>query len=134
MKTSLWQKAASTIGGALEVAASPFQPVADKAAQAWRFPGGLATAARFAKQLVKLSTESEKTHRTVNAEAHSKDTSAQFRYYRFNVQRGMDEIGLEEWDNWDLIVTLTRNYLEELADVLAECAKDLLHPPGFESK
>jgi predicted acylesterase/phospholipase RssA len=133
-KTGLLQKAALTIGGALKVVVSPFQPVADKAAQAWRFPGGLATAARFAEQLVKLSTESEKTHRTINAEVNSKDASAQFQYYRFNVQRGMDEIGLEEWDNWDLIVTLTRNYLEDSADVLAECAKDLLHPPGFESK
>jgi len=58
-----------------------------------------------------------------------------FRYYRFNVQNGMDDIGLEEWQNWHLMVSLTRNYLDSV-DVLArltECAKDLLHPPGFES-
>jgi len=128
------RKAAMTFGGALRKAASPIQPVADKVAQLGRFPGGFFTATRFLQELVKLSTESEKTHRTMYAEAHSKDLSAQFRYYRFNVQNGMDNIGLEEWQNWDLIVTLTRNYLGSV-DVparLTECAKGLLHPPGFE--
>jgi hypothetical protein len=65
----------------------------------------------------------------------SKDLSSQFRYYRFNVQNGMDDIGLEEWQNWDLMISLTRNYLDSV-DVpasLTECARDLLHPPGFES-
>jgi len=128
-------KAATMVGGAFRKAALPIRLVADKATQLGRFPGGFSTATRFLQELVKLSTESEKTHGTMYAEAHSRDSSAQFRYYRFNVQNGMDDIGLEEWQNWDLMVTLTRNYLDSV-DVptrLTECAKDLLHPPGFES-
>jgi len=128
-------KAATTVGGALRKAAWPIRLVGDKATQLGRFPCGFATATRFLQELVKISTESEKTHGTMYAEAHSKDLSAQFRFYRFNVQNGMDDIGLEEWQNWDLMVALTRNYLDSV-DVparLTECAKDLLHPPGFES-
>jgi len=90
---------------------------------------------RILQELVKLSTESEKTHGTMYAEAHSKDLAAQFWYYRFNVQSGMDDIGLEEWQNWDLMVSVTQNYLNSV-DVparLTECARDLLYPPGFES-
>jgi predicted acylesterase/phospholipase RssA len=134
MKVGL-RKAATTVVGAFRKAARPIQPVADKAAQLGRFPGGFSTATRFLQELVKLSTESERTHGTTYAEAHSRDLSGQFRYHRFNVQNGMDDIGLEEWQNWDLMVSLTRNYLDSV-DVparLTECARDLLHPPGFES-
>jgi hypothetical protein len=121
--------------GAFGKVASLLRPVADKAAQLGQFPGGLSTATRFFNQeLVKLSTQSEKTHRTMYAEAHSDDLSMRFPYYRFNVQNGMDDIGLEEWRNWDLLVTLTRIYLDsvDVAARLTKCAGDLLHPPGFE--
>ena len=116
-------------------AASPIRSVVEKATQLGRFPGGFATATRFLQELAKLSTESEKTHGVMYAESDSNDSSAQFRYYRFNVQNDMGDIGLEEWQQWDLIVTLTRNYLDSV-DVparLTQCARDLLHPPRFES-
>jgi hypothetical protein len=47
----------------------------------------------------------------------------------------MEEIGLQEWDNWALITGLTRTYLEsvDIPAKLEECAKSLLHPPSFES-
>ena len=115
---------------------SPIQAVADKIAQVTRVPAGFSTSIRFAEQLVKLSTESEKTHGNVYAEAHSPELSTQFPYFRFNVQNGMEEIGLEEWDNWVLITGLTRTYLEsvDIPAKLQECAKSLLHPPSFESR
>jgi hypothetical protein len=131
MKVGL-QKAAMTVGRVFKKATSL---IADKPTQLGRFPGGFSTATRLLQELVKLSAESEKTHGAMYAEAHSKDSSGQFRYHRFNVQNGMDDIGLEEWQNWDLMVSLTRNYLDSV-DVparLTECARDLLHPPGFES-
>lgn len=128
-------KAATMVGGAFQEFASTIRPMTDKVAEFGRFPGGLSTAVQFLKELVKLSTQSEKTHGEVYAEAHSRDLSAQFPYYRFNVQNGLDDIGLEEWQNWNLMVSLTRNYLDS-ADVsprLTECAGDLLHPPRFVS-
>jgi len=126
------RKAGLKLGGLIK---KPASLVADKAVQLARFPVSLSTTTRFLKELVKLSTESEKTHNTLDAEARSNDASAQFRYYRFNVQNGMDDVGLEEWQNWDLMVTLTRNYLDstEISARLTECARDLLHPPGLES-
>jgi len=112
------------------------QTVVDKATQVARIPTGISASIRFAEQIVKLSTESEKTHGNVYAEANSKDASVHFPYFRFNVQNGMDEIGLEEWDNWVLITGLTRTYLEsiDIPAKLEECAKLLLHPPRFESR
>jgi predicted acylesterase/phospholipase RssA len=120
--------------GAFGKVASLFRPIADKAAQLGQFPGELSTATQFFQEQVKLSTQSEKTHRTMYAEAHSNDLSTRFPYYRFNVQNGMYDIGLEEWRNWDLVVVLTRNYLDsvDVAARLTKCAGDLLHPPGFE--
>jgi hypothetical protein len=86
------------------------------------------TSIRFAEQLVKLSTESEKTHGTVFNEANSRDVSVQFPYFRFNVQNGMEEIGLEESDNRVLITSLTRTYLEsiDIPTKLEEFAKGIL--------
>ena len=116
-------------------AALPIRYVVEKATQLGWFPRGFATATGFLQELTKLSIESEKTHGVMYAESHSNDSSAQFQYYRFNVQNGMDDIGLQEWQQWDLIVTLTRIYLDSV-DVharLTQCARDLLHPPRFES-
>ena len=128
----MMQNAGLKFGGIIKKSASL---IADKAVQLGRFPGGFFTTTRFLRELVKLSTESEKTHNTLDAEARSKDVSAQFRYYRFNVQNGMDDTGLEEWQNWDLMASLTRNYLDssEVSARLTECARNLLHPPGLES-
>jgi predicted acylesterase/phospholipase RssA len=132
----LLQATTSKIGKLFRTAKSPLRTAADKAAQVAQIPAGISTSIRFAEQLVKLSTESEKTNGNVYAEAHSGEPSVQFPYFRFNVQNGMEEIGLEEWDNWVLITGVTRTYLEsvDIPTKLEECAKALLHPPGFESR
>ena len=62
------RKGATTLWGAFGKAASP---ILDKAAQLGRFPGGFSTATRFLQELVKLSTESEKTHGIMYIEAHA---------------------------------------------------------------
>ena len=108
------RKAANMAWGLFGKAASPIRSVVEKATRLGRFPGGFATATRFLQELAKLSTESEKTHGVMYTESYSNDSSVQFRYHRFNVQNGMDDIGLEEWQQWDLILTLTRNYLDSV--------------------
>jgi len=110
-------------------------PLADTATQFSRIPGGIMTLKRFAQELVKLSTQSESTHRNMWELANSSDPSQQFPYYRFNVPSGMDEIGLEEWRDMIKMSALTRSYLltPSVESELEQCAESLLNPAQFES-
>jgi hypothetical protein len=85
--------------------------------------------------LVSLSTGSESTHLRVYREANSKDEAAQFPYFRFNVLRGMDDIGLEEWSKVEVMTDFTRSYLQSplVDDELRRCAGGLVNPAAFES-
>jgi predicted acylesterase/phospholipase RssA len=111
------------------------QPVTDKITKLARIPGGLINVAQIVEALVKLSTSSESTHLRVWEEAHSQDESAQFPYFRFNVDRGMEEIGLEEWKMNEKMTALTRSYLDSpvVKQELEKCAQGLLYPAVFES-
>ena len=91
------------------------------------------TLKRFAKELVKLSTESEDTHRKISELANSHDYSLQFPYYRFNIPSGMEEIGLEEWKKITKMGALTRGYLNSVENEIERCAMNLLNPSPFES-
>ena len=110
-------------------------PFADTAVQLSRIPGGLMTLKRFAEELVKLSTESEDTHRKMWELANSHEDSLQFPYYRFNVASGMEEIGLEEWRKTTKMGALTRGYLgtPSVESEIERCAENLLNPSPFES-
>ena len=110
-------------------------PLADHVVSLSRVPGGVLTLKRFAQELVKLSTESEDTHRRMWELANpSYDESQRFPYYRFNVPAGMEEIGLEEWNMITKIGALTRNYLATpfIETNLKECAKSLSNPIPIE--
>jgi hypothetical protein len=104
------------------------------AAQITRIPGGVTVAANIVKALVNLSTSSESTHLRVWEEAHSQDEATQFPYFRFNVQRGMDEIGLEEWQMAEAMADVTRSYLEspDVKHELENCAVGLLNLSALE--
>lgn len=82
----------------------------------------------FAKELVKMSTSAEDTH-----EDMLKLTSYDSRvsYHRFNVQRGLDQIGLEEWAKKFELGASTRGYLEgkDTQIAIEKCACDLIKPP-----
>ena len=109
-------------------------PFARNAAQLARVPGGVKTLARFAEELAKLSTEAEDTHRKMLNQANADDVYLRFPYYRFNVQRGMEGIGLEEWEKVTKMGALTRGYLSHpstQAD-LEKCSEKLLSPDAVE--
>lgn len=122
------KKAGTKIGGTI-------QPVMDKAAQITRIRGGVKESANVVKALVSLSTSSESTHLRVWDEANSQDESSQFPYFRFNVLRGMDKIGLEEWKMAEPMADLTRSYLDssDVKENLRKCAQSPLNPATFES-
>ena len=128
-------KASATIGGMIKAATGRVQSVTDKAGQMTRIPGGIKTVARILETLATLSTNSEHTHRRVWEEAHSEDESLQFPYFRFNVPRGMEKIGLEEWKATEKITALTRSYLEspDVKKELENCAEGLWNPSAIES-
>jgi hypothetical protein len=128
------KNAGTKVGRSLQSATTTIQPVTDKAAQITRIPGGIKVTAHVVKTLVNLSTSSEGTHLRVYEEAHSQDESAQFPYFRFNVQRGLDEIGLEEWKMAEAMGDVTRSYLEspDVKHELEKCAAGLLNPFAFE--
>jgi len=123
------------IRGTVKSASTNLQHVTDKATQWTRIPGGIKVAAHIINALVNLSTSSESTHLHVWEEANSRDESSQFPYFRFNVVRGMDDIGLEEWRLAEVMTDLTRSYLEspDIKRELGKCANGLLNPSEFES-
>jgi len=129
------EKTGTRIGGTVKAATSYIQPVTDKAAQISRITEGIKVAAHIVKALVNLSTNSENTHWRVWEESDSQDESARFPYFRFNVQLGMDEIGLEEWTMTEAMADLTRSYLDspDIKQQLEKCARGLLNPSAFPS-
>ena len=84
---------------------------------------------------MKLSTESEDTHRRMWELANTHDKSLRFPYYRFNAGAGMEEIGLEEWKKITKMGALTRGYLAtpSIEASVEKCAKTLSDPVSIES-
>jgi hypothetical protein len=127
--------AVSSVLGGVGVVVSNV-PLAKKAVHLSKIPGGILTLKRFAQELVKLSTESEETHRKMWDLANNvHDESLRFPYYRFNVTAGMDQIGLEEWKKIPKMGALTRGYLATPSTEanVEECAKNLSNPASIES-
>src|SRR5271156_6653364 len=83
---------------------------------------------------VKLSTSSEPIHQELARSAISSDPHLRFPYWRFNVETGMDSIGMEEWKASLRLGELTRLYMREVKaqeDKVA-CAQRLIEPPPVE--
>jgi predicted acylesterase/phospholipase RssA len=97
-------------------------------------PGGFKELANVGKACVELSTNSEPTHEVMLKLAFATDYQTRFPYYRFNVDRGMDSIGLEEWKANVRIGELTRQYLREETRKLERkaCVQSLISPAPVE--
>jgi hypothetical protein len=56
-----------------------------------------------------------------------------FPYFRFNVERDIGDIGLEEWKKEEEMAAHTMAYLQEqeVEERKVECAEYLLNPPEF---
>jgi len=86
------------------------------------------------RHIVDMSTNSEPVHQDLLRLSTSVDRTQQFPYFRFNVQRGMDDIRLEEWKSTVRIKELTSRYMAD-ADTEREknkCAEILCTPPQVE--
>jgi predicted acylesterase/phospholipase RssA len=110
-------------------------PVAQKSAEILNLPGGVKAELHIIGGLVDLSTNSKEVHERILKQINSRDESAKFPYFRFNVVQGMEEIGMEEWRKVNKMSEMTRGYLasRDVIPQLKKCAEGLLYPQAFES-
>ena len=74
-----------------------------------------------------MSTDTEKVAREVKNEIIY---SYPGRYFRFNVQHGLEGVGLEEWKEMDRVKTVTVDYLQGNWEEVDLCASQLLSTDG----
>jgi len=81
----------------------------------------------IAKSIVAISTETEDTAK-VFRRTHEELVKAE-KYFRFNVSRGLENIGLEKVERKDDIINITNLYLEsdETFELLEKCVNALKH-------
>ena len=97
-------------------------------------PGAIKELANVGKACVEMSTNSEPTHEAVLKLANGTDSQSRFSYYRFNLESGMNDIGLEEWKAIVRIGELTRQYMREEARKMEKkaCVQCLVRPADVE--
>jgi predicted acylesterase/phospholipase RssA len=99
-------------------------------------PAGLTELKKIAAACVEMSISSEPIHNRMVGIANSRDpdTRHTLRYHRFNVERGMDSIGPQEWNTKVRVGELTTLYLAEEEGRLKRnaCVQDLLKPSVVE--
>jgi hypothetical protein len=80
---------------------------------------------QIGKSLVAIATDCQTTDEAFHR--HHKNLAAEGRYFRFNVTRGLENIGLESAEKMGIIKTATRNYLssEDTFGVIKGCAANL---------
>jgi hypothetical protein len=78
-----------------------------------------------AKALVQIALDTEKTAETF--QRHHAALYSGHRAFRFNVIRGLEDVGLEEASKEGQILAATRRYLEseDMFDLLKKCAQAL---------
>ena len=52
------------------------------------------------------------------------------RYFRYNVEQGLQGIGLDEWNHFDRMDAATQEYLNDLSDELGNCVERLTRIGG----
>jgi hypothetical protein len=101
-----------------------------------RTPGGLMALKRIGEVCVQLTTSSEPVHQRLLQLSMSADPEKIFPYHRFNVERDMQDIGLEEYDKMTEMMSHTAVYMEEGEGVAKRntCVQDLMNPQAMECK
>ena len=91
---------------------------------------------KIAEACVQLATSSEPVHRRLFQQSQSSDPQKTFPYHRFNVDRDLQDIGLEEWGKMQEMTAHTAVYMEEGEGVLRtnNCVQDLMNPQPMECK
>ena len=86
----------------------------------------------MASALSNVVTNSEEVHRNLQRIARAKEVGQRFPYFRFNVERDVGDIGLEDRKKTEEISVLTRAYLKEQdVEEKTACVNCLISPPDF---
>jgi patatin-like phospholipase/acyl hydrolase len=115
-------------------AASKLSGLVGKLGQVRRIGPSLVTLKSFAKALVDISTNTEEVHDNMVTRSRSRNPDQRFPYHRFNVDTGMDRIGMQEGDRLSEISELTDGYLDRVETKLGmkKCIDDLVNPCAVE--
>ena len=99
-------------------------------------PIGMMELTKIGKACVDMSTSSEPIHEAILRLANSPDPDLQFPYHRFNVEKGMESIGLEEWKAKVRIGELTTQYMRSGEGEMKRntCVQGLWKPAPVERK
>jgi patatin-like phospholipase/acyl hydrolase len=116
-----------TLQSALSTAASkvPYWDTATK------IPAGVLALLKMANALTAIATDTENVHDTLQREAEQI-----FAYFRFNVDRDVGNIGLEEWKKEHALATNTLAYsrTHDISKKKSECSNCLIDPTVFYGK
>jgi len=91
-------------------------------------PAGVLALLKMAGALTSIVTNSEGVHNEMDRDAHEK-----FPYFRFNVERNVGDIGLEDWKKLGAMTVHTKAYMEtfDLENKKIMCAKCIIDPTAF---
>jgi predicted acylesterase/phospholipase RssA len=88
-------------------------------------------AIEIVQSLAKMATDTERTAREFKNEIYHLPLAERPAYFRFNVQRGLSDIGLEEWEHFNALTEATSAYLDDLREEIDRCVTALLPTPGM---
>ena len=85
------------------------------------------------RSCVDLCDNSERVHERVFQMANANDVTLRFPYGRFDVNRDMDKVKLDEWRKMPEMTSLTKKYMSEGTSVreMNRCVQWILNPPEF---
>ena len=99
-----------------------------------RVAAGKAALGKIREACVELASSSEPVHQRLLKDSTSVDPEKRFPYHRFNVERDMHEIELQEWKQMEAIGSHTARYMEEGEGESKRdhCVQDLMNPAAIQ--
>jgi Patatin-like phospholipase len=83
------------------------------------------------ESLKELVAETEKTAREFKHDFENRYGSEQKGYFRFNVQHGLEHVGIEEWKEFDRVEIATIDYLDDQKGSIQSCVAQLHDTHGM---
>ncbi|KAF2815263.1 FabD/lysophospholipase-like protein, partial [Mytilinidion resinicola] len=82
------------------------------------------------KSMKDIVTDTEQTAVDFSNDIHHEPVETRPHYFRFNVEQGLEAVGLEEWKHFDKLTALTTVYLDGKRQEIDKCAQELLFVVG----
>lgn len=79
-------------------------------------------------KLIEMATDTEKLAKEFEEEMKYRYGIEQKVYFRFNVQHGLEQVGLEEWREMDRTKVATQDYLKSDWNRVEACSSQIFDP------